>query len=82
MMGFGFVVARLVPNHHVTLAPLVGTALAILGGVVNVAATVKYRAQVRHVRAGRDPVPDVIMPTAIGAGSAVIAMVLVFALLR
>jgi putative membrane protein len=74
MMGFGFLLARITVSQGARGAVLAGTALAILGGVVNIVATVRYRTQIRHIRQGRDPGPDVVLPTAIGIGSAVIGV--------
>lgn len=83
MMGFGFVVARLVPEQRANgTAVLIGTALAILGGLMNITATVRYRSHIRHLREGRDPTNDVILPTAVGVGSALIGAALAIALMR
>lgn len=82
MMGFGFVVARLVPEQRTSTPVLVGTALAILGGLMNITATFRYRSHVRHLREGRDPTNDVFLPTAVGVGSAVIGAALALAMMR
>jgi putative membrane protein len=84
MMGFGFVVARLSiqTGQDAGFASIVGIALAVLGGLLNTAATIRYRSHVRHLRAGRDPTADVFLPTAVGVGSAVIGGALAIALLR
>lgn len=80
MMGFGFLLARITVGQAARTAVAVGTALAVLGGVVNAVATLRYRTQIRDIRQGREPTPDVLLPTAVGVGSAVIGVAIAVAL--
>ncbi len=80
MMGFGFLLARLTVTQTARTAVAVGTALAVLGGIVNFAATIRYRTQIHRIRHGHEQLPDVLLPTAVGIGSALIGGAIAVAL--
>lgn len=82
MMGFGFVVARLDLIGKRQLTPAIGASLAILGLIVNVVATVRFRMQVEALRRGHDLLGDTRFPIVVGIGSAFVGAALAYALLR
>jgi putative membrane protein len=81
MMGFGFLVERLASDQRPNrFAVFLGMALALLGGAMNLTATLRYHSHVRDLRQGRDPTSDVYLPTIIGIGSALISVALALAI--